>query len=398
MSSVLRIGLSGGIGAGKSTVARRLAENGAVIIDADVIARQVVEPGSEGLAALVERFGEEILTSDGALNRQAMAARVFGDAAARADLNAITHPRIGARTAELMAQAPADGIVVHDIPLLVEAGYAANYHLVIIVDAPVEDRVRRLIDRGLEEGDAWARIRAQATDEQRREAADVWIDNSGQVEDVVTAVDRLWQERLVPFEAHVRLRTRPERGPVRLVEHDPEWPRQARRLAARVQQVAGERALRVDHIGSTAVPGVPSEDVIDLQIAVASWADAEAVSEQLADAGFPFCPGIDHDTPQAAGLDPEQWRKRTHVSADPGRAVDLHVRVAGNANWRWGLLFPAWLRADPQARADFERVKRAAARFAAEADHDRSATTEQPWFAEALPAAEKWAEATGWRP
>lgn len=195
MVRVLRIGLSGGIGSGKSTVARRFAEHGAVVIDADVIAREVVSPGSDGLAELVERFGPDILDADGALDRPAMAGRVFGDDDARARLNAVVHPRIAARTAELMAEAPADAVVVHDIPLLVEAGYGPHYDLVVIVDAPVEQRVRRLIERGLEESDARARIRAQATEEQRRAAADVWLDNTGSTDDLVAQVDALWSER-----------------------------------------------------------------------------------------------------------------------------------------------------------------------------------------------------------
>lgn len=396
---MLRVGLSGGIGSGKSTVARRLAEHGAVVIDADVLAREVVAPGSEGLAELVAHFGPDILDADGGLDRPAMAARVFGDDDARAQLNSIVHPRIGSRTAELMAQAPQDGIVVHDIPLLVEAGYGAHYHLVIIVDAPVEDRVKRLIDRGLEEPDARARIQAQASDEQRREAADVWLDNSGAVEDVVAAVDHLWHERLVPFEAHERLRTGPERGPAKLIDPDPEWPREARRVIARIRQAAGDQARRVDHIGSTSVPGLAAKDVVDVQLSVGSWADAEDVTERLADAGFPPQPNLDHDVPQPTDPDPEQWRKRTHVSADPGRAVNLHVRVEGRANWRFGLLLPAWLRADAQARADYEKIKRDAATWLADdSDSDRYTEVKQPWFTEALPRAEKWAEESGWTP
>ncbi len=120
---MLRVGLSGGIGSGKSTVARRLTERGAVVVDADVVAREVVEPGSEGLRELVSRFGSEILDAEGALDRPAMARRVFGDDAARAELNSVVHPRIGERTAELMGRAPSDAVLVHDIPLLVEAGY-----------------------------------------------------------------------------------------------------------------------------------------------------------------------------------------------------------------------------------------------------------------------------------
>src|SRR4051794_15886865 len=129
---MLRVGLTGGIGAGKSTVAARLAEHGAVLIDADAIAREVVEPGTEGLAELVEAFGEDILTPEGALDRAALAAKAFRDEEERRKLNGILHPRIGARTAELAAGAAPDAIVVHDIPLLVEGGLGAGYHLVIV--------------------------------------------------------------------------------------------------------------------------------------------------------------------------------------------------------------------------------------------------------------------------
>src|SRR5690349_19395640 len=129
---MLRVGLTGGIGSGKSTVARRLAEHGAVVIDADKIAREVVEPGTDGLAEIHAAFGDDVI-SDGALDRAALAQRVFTDETARATLNGIVHPRIGARTGELMAAAPADAIVVHDVPLLVENHLGPAYHLVLVV-------------------------------------------------------------------------------------------------------------------------------------------------------------------------------------------------------------------------------------------------------------------------
>ncbi len=399
MGRVLRVGLSGGIGSGKSTVARRLVERGAVLVDADALAREVVRPGSAALAELVERFGADILDADGALDRPALAAKAFADDRARADLNAITHPRIQQLTVERMAQAPADAVVVHDVPLLVEAGYGANYHLVVIVDAPVEDRVRRLVARGLSEPDARARIRAQATDEQRREAADVWLDNSGAVEDVLAEVDRLWADRLVPFERNVRERRRaPERSP-KLVDPDPEWPRQARRLAARIERAGGDRVLRVDHIGSTSIPGMPAKDVIDLQVTVASLADADALAEPLADAGFPVIPEASADTPHSFAPDPALWGKRLHVAADPGRYANVHVRAEGTAGWRVALLFRDWLRADEAARADYLAVKReVAARHAADPSHAAYAQAKEPWFAQALPRANAWAQESGWTP
>ena len=293
---MLRVGLTGGIGSGKSTVARRLARHGAVVIDADQNAREVVEPGTDGLREVIAAFGEGILNADGVLNRPALAQRVFGDDEARARLNAIVHPRVGVRRVELIERAPEDAILVDDVPLLVELGIAPAFHLVIIVDAPVETRVDRLVRlRGLADADARARIAVQATDEQRRAVADVWLDNSGPVERVRTAVDRLWAERLAPYEANVRLRKHTARDQPSIVEYDPGWPVRAERLAARLRLAGGARALRVDHIGSTSVPGLAAPDLIELQVTVASLDDADALAEPLADAGFPPAPEFDGD-------------------------------------------------------------------------------------------------------
>jgi dephospho-CoA kinase len=195
---VLRIGLTGGIGSGKSTVAALLADRGAVVVDADRIAREVVEPGTPGLAAVVDAFGPGVLTADGSLDRPALAAVVFADPAARARLDDVVHPRVRARAAELVAAAPADAVVVHDIPLLVETGQAGSYDLVLVVEADLETRVRRLVDRGLTEQDARARIASQATDAQRRAVADVVLVNDGAREELAAQVDRFWTERVVP--------------------------------------------------------------------------------------------------------------------------------------------------------------------------------------------------------
>ncbi|GAA2342330.1 dephospho-CoA kinase [Saccharopolyspora halophila] len=396
---MLRVGLSGGIGSGKSTVAERLRALGAVIVDADALAREVVAPGSRGLAELIERFGRDIVGADGALDRPALAAKAFVDDESRAALNAITHPKIAELTARRMAEAPADSVLVHDIPLLVEAGYAPEYQLVIIVHAPEDVRVARLTERGLAETDARARIAAQATEPQRREVADVWLDNSGDVDDLLARVDRLWDERLVPFEENVRLGLRPPQRSPRLVDPDPEWPAQARRLLARVERAAGERAVRVDHIGSTAVPGLPTEDVIDLQLTARTLADADALAEPLAEAGFVVCPDVTADAPHEFAPEPQQWAKRLHVSADPGRRANLHLRVGGTASWRVALLFPAWLRADAAARADYLEVKRRLVAEHAEDPHSEDrAAAEEAWFAANLPNALAWAERTGWRP
>jgi dephospho-CoA kinase len=191
---MLRVGLTGGIGSGKSTVAARLVERGAVLIDSDVIAREVVEPGTSGLAEIVAAFGTDVLTGDGALDRPALAHVVFGDAEARQRLNAIVHPRVRERSAEIISAAPADAVVVQDIPLLVETGAAAAFPLVVVVHAAEEERVRRLVLRGLPEADARARIAAQATREQRRAVADHVIDNSGSLDELYAQVDALWAE------------------------------------------------------------------------------------------------------------------------------------------------------------------------------------------------------------
>lgn len=321
---MLRVGLTGGIGAGKSTVSRRLAELGAHVVDADLVAREVVVPGSAGLAAVVEEFGPGVLLPDGALDRPGLGRIVFGDAAALARLNGILHPRIAARTAELMAAAPADGIVVHDMPLIVENGLAAGYHLVVVVDAPEPVRAARLVrDRGSSEEEAWQRIRAQATDERRRAVADVLLDNSGEVGPVLAATTALWHDRLLPFAANLHAGVVAER-PVQVVPADPAWPAQARRLLARLAQVAGGEALRLDHVGATARLGGPAPDLLDLQLVVRDLAAADRLREPLARAGFPRLPGDLAGDP----VDDDPAAERRHGSCDPGRPAVLHVRPA----------------------------------------------------------------------
>ncbi|MEV0067421.1 MULTISPECIES: dephospho-CoA kinase [unclassified Amycolatopsis] len=395
---MLRVGLTGGIGAGKSTVANRFAEHGAVLVDSDRIAREVVEPGTPGLAALVEAFGEDILSADGSLDRPALAAKAFADDASRKRLNGIVHPLVGARTAELMAEAADDAVIVHDIPLLVEGNLAPAYHLVVIVDAPVEVRVRRLVEaRGMAEADARARIRAQASDEQRRAIADVWLDNGGPQDGVLAEVDALWADRLVPFEANLRLRKpRPPMSPV-IVPSDPTWPLQAERRLARLRQIAGERLLRADHIGSTAVPGLPAKDVLDLQLTVPTPADADALAEPLADAGFPRLEGDWWDDPQDGSAAP--WPKRLHVGADPKRPVNLHVRTPETPAWRLALLFRDWIRANPAERDAYAAVKEQLAReHSADGTVADYADAKQGWVNDAFTRAGIWAEQTSWQP
>ncbi|MBN1172075.1 MAG: dephospho-CoA kinase [Micromonosporaceae bacterium] len=192
---MLIVGLTGGIGAGKSAVCDRLATHGAVVIDADRLARAVVEPGSPGLAEVVSRLGHGVLGSDGALDRRAVAALVFRDQQARSVLEGIIHPRVVARSRELAERAPADAVVVNDVPLLVEAGLGDEYDLVIVVQADEEVRLSRLITvRGMTEAEARARIAAQATDAQRASIADIVIENNGSYEELMVRVDHVWRD------------------------------------------------------------------------------------------------------------------------------------------------------------------------------------------------------------
>lgn len=397
---MLRVGLTGGIGSGKSTVAGRLAEHGAVVIDSDRLSREVVASGTEGLAEIVDTFGVGVLAADGALDRAALASIVFADQADLARLNAIVHPKVAARTAQLLRAAAEDAIVVHDVPLLVENDLAPGYHLVLVVAAPVDLRVRRLAEtRGMSEADARARIAAQASDAARRAVADVWVANVGTRDEVAAVVDALWADRLVPFEANVRLRRYPDRGGPRLVPYDPTWPVQAERLLARLRTACGPTVLRADHIGSTSVPGIAAKDVIDIQLTVGSLADADDLAEPLAAIGFPLNPACTRDTPYAPDLDPEHWRKRFAESADPGRWANVHLRVAGSPGWRAALLFRDWLRASADRVADYQALKeRMAAQYQAAQTTAGYADAKQPWFEATFAELERWAREVNWRP
>lgn len=191
---MLRVGLTGGIGSGKSEVARRLAGHGAVVVDADVVAREVVEPGTPGLAEIVRAFGSEVLAADGSLDRPRLGKLVFGDAEARRRLEAIVHPLVRERRAEVVAAAPADAVVVEDVPLLVETGLTGEYELVVVVDAPDAVRLDRLEARGTPREEAQRRIAAQASRADRLAAADVVIDNGGSLDRLHRQVDGLWSE------------------------------------------------------------------------------------------------------------------------------------------------------------------------------------------------------------
>ncbi|KAA1250676.1 dephospho-CoA kinase [Mycobacterium simiae] len=408
---MLRIGLTGGIGAGKSALSATFSQLGGIIVDGDVLAREVVEPGSAGLASLVDAFGRDILLPSGGLDRPALAAKAFRDDEARAKLNGIVHPLVAKRRAEIIAAVAGSSrgaVVVEDIPLLVESGMAPLFPLVVIVHADVEVRVRRLVEqRGMSEADARARIAAQATDEQRRAVADVWLDNSGALDALVERARDVWHNRILPFAHNLTERQRARAAP-RLVLPDPNWPDQARRIVARLTTACGHRALRVDHIGSTAVPAFPAKDVIDIQITVESLAVADELVEPLLSAGYPRLEHVTQDVAKADGrstvdhydhsVDPDLWHKRFHASADPGRPTNVHIRVDGWPNQQFALLFVDWLRANSALRAEYLEVKRTAERSGGGCDIAGYASAKEPWFLDSYRRAWEWADTTGWQP
>lgn len=190
----MKVGLTGGVGSGKSTVAALLAEHGSVVIDADAISREVVEPGTPGYAAVVAYFGDGVVGADGSLDRPALASIVFSDDEQRAVLNAIVHPLVGERMAELMAAAPDGAVVVYDVPLLVENDAGTDFEFVVVVEASMSARLGRLARRGMAEHDARERMAAQAGDEQRRAVADAVIVNDGTLDELKARVDSVWAE------------------------------------------------------------------------------------------------------------------------------------------------------------------------------------------------------------
>ncbi|MEA5120140.1 MAG: dephospho-CoA kinase [Propionibacterium sp.] len=201
--SVLSVALTGGIGAGKTTVARLLAQRGAILIDSDVLSREVVEPGTPGLEAIVERFGPAVLAADGSLDRQALGTIIFADAQARADLNGIVHPEVRRRRAELIASAPDGSIVISVIPLLVEGGLQDGFDGVIVVDVPIDTQVDRLKARSdLDDQQARARVNAQASRDERLEVADWVIENSGSYDQLRQQVEVVWDALNKRLEAY----------------------------------------------------------------------------------------------------------------------------------------------------------------------------------------------------
>ncbi|MBG6224916.1 dephospho-CoA kinase [Arthrobacter sp. CAN_A2] len=319
---MLRIGLTGGIAAGKSVVARRLADLGAVLVDSDVLARAAVEPGSEGLDAVVAAFGPEILGADGALDRPALGRLVFADSAARERLNAIVHPRVRAAAAALIEEAPEDAVVVEDIPLLVETGQAARFHLVVVVDAPDALRLKRMVEhRGMERGDAERRIAAQASRGERLRAADAVILNDGGVDELLASTDGLWRMRILPFRDNLAAGTPARRSA----------PRPTAGLAGTsglADRIRGKLDAALPP-GCSVVPdgspgGTPAgTDVVvraGLHVLVPQAGGLESASDAVAAAGFPrdertAGPGR---TPPAA----------LHRAADPAIDVTVMVGVA----------------------------------------------------------------------
>lgn len=384
---MIRIGLTGGIGAGKSTVSAAFSECGGIIVDGDVIAREVVEPGTEGLACLVDAFGDDILLADGALNRPALAAKAFVDDEKRLLLNGIVHPLVARRREEIIAAVSDDAVVVEDIPLLVETGLAPMFPLVVVVHTDEETRVERLIKRGMDEADARTRIAAQASEEQRRAIADVLLDNSGSQGELVEKARDIWYHRVLPLAHNIRTRQTVRFTP-ELVPYKPGWAEDASRIINRLTMACGHRALRVDHIGSTAVPGMDAKDVIDIQVTVESLAVADELVEALTDVGYPRVEGVTTDVPHDS--DPTKWRKRFHAAADPGRPANVHIRVGGWPNQQFALLFVDWLKANPGARDDYLAAKRKAL---TEPDY---AEAKEPWFLDAYRRARVWADATNW--
>jgi dephospho-CoA kinase len=394
---MLRVGLTGGIGAGKSTVAQRFRELGALVIDADQLAREVVDTGSTGLAAIRERFGDGVMAADGSLDRRALGEVVFADELARQDLESITHPLIAGRTRSLVESARPGTIVVHDVPLLVEQHMSADYHLTVVVGADERTRVARLTgERGFTEADARARVAAQANDRERWEAADVWLDNNGTVDTLLGRVDTLWSDRIVGFNDNLMTGSRSRPDTPTVVPYDESWPFAAARLVQRINRVLGGRTIGIQHVGSTSVPGLAAKDVIDLQVAVRRLSDGDAPEfvKALADMGFPRTEGNDQDVVHSWSPDPASWAKRFHGSADPGRVVHLHVREHGSSGWESALLFRDWLVAHPAERDEYADLKRVLA-------HRESAPPEysiakEPWIASALLRARAWARDTGW--
>ncbi len=336
---MLRIGLTGGIAAGKSVVARRMEVLGAVLVDSDVLARNVVEPGSEGLREVVAAFGPGILTPDESLDRGALGRLIFGDPTARERLNSIVHPRVRAAAAELVSTSAEDSIVVEDIPLLVETGQAPRFHVVVVVDAADELRVQRMVEhRGMDRRDAEQRIAAQAGREERLEQADAILVNDRSPAELLAATDALWHERLLPFAANLAA-GRPATGPAKSGPTGGSALAGTVGLAGRVQAkvaaaLAGGAPVQVEQLDDRA----QYDDVAAaaLRLTVSNDSDLGAVSDAVGAAGFPRVSGtaaVPPDHPvggtagaSAGGAPREGWT--IHRGADPATTVTLYLGPA----------------------------------------------------------------------
>jgi dephospho-CoA kinase len=396
-AAVLAVGLTGGTGSGKTTVATQLAGLGAVVVDADRLAREVVAPGSAGLAAVLTAFGRDLLAADGSLDRARLGRMVFADPEARDRLNRLLHPRIRARTAELLAGLPADAVWVHDIPLLVENDLATDYHLVVVVDAPEQERVRRLVrDRGLAEAQAWERIRAQAGEVERRAVADVWLDTDGPVGETAERVRRLWRDRLVPFERGIRLgRAAPLSPSPELVPAPAGAAACAARAARRIAAALGAVAADVEHVGATALAGTRGLGVVDLVVQVSEEEITGPARRTLTTTGFP-------PLGQGTAVVSDEPGIRLHGSADPGNPVVVRLAPAGHPGRDSAVLLRDWLRAVPEARATLVEVKDRAlgeVRSPGRTTGSRPAgyaSAKAEWFSRSLPVARDWARRSGW--
>ena len=401
MSTVLRVGVTGGIGSGKSSVAARLRALGAHVVDADAVAREVVEPGTRALEMIRDRFGDSVIRVDGGLDRAELAAIVFADREALDGLEEITTPAIGARVKTLRRQAPAGGVSVFDMPLLVERGLWVHEHLNLVVDLDADTRVRRLVEhRGLGEADARARIATQATDDERRAVADVLLDNRGTPEQLERRVDALWRERIEPYAANLSDGTRTRRpGLGAVVDPRADWGLRGERVVAKIGAALARSgvATEVSHIGSTAVPGLIAKDVIDVQVGVRHLAHADRADVRTAmrDAGYLLSESNSGDTPKP-GTDPEAWGKRFYGGCDPAQVVHVHIRELGSPGWRFAVLFRDWLVHVPAEREAYAAEKRRL--LAIDDDTDAYVAAKEPWFDAAWPRAQAWAEETGWRP
>lgn len=336
VDGVIAVAVTGGIGSGKSTVSAILGRRGAVVVDSDRLAREVVALGTPGLAAVLERFGPSVRAADGGLDRPALAAVVFADPAARADLEGITHPLVRARFTAIRDAAPPGAVVVNDIPLLTTLPAAAAFQLVVGVGAPLAARLDRLVRRGLTEGDAKARVAAQLDDAERAALCDLWLDNGGNLTDLERSVGLLWSERLRPFAANVAAgRPAPRTGPGSDANARPS-PALVALVAARISAAAeGRPAVEA---GALAVTGPPAADgrsaaaALQLQLTVEHAARAAALIAPLGAAGFPAVERARPTPPR--GLEPSAdagtGRRWLHANADPGQVVDLVVRLSAD--------------------------------------------------------------------